>query len=103
MNNYINKYKNIYMTMIITFLFSFIDHGFKWFNHIPNHDSIGFALWPMQDFIISLGRFIQGIHKVFIGNIVSPVIQGIFVSIFVSLTVYYIMKIFTIKKFNIVP
>ncbi len=90
--------KELYIALIATFILGILAHGFVFFNYSFSHDSLTFAFSNDAMWKISLGRFMQPVGMLIRGNIHTPWVIGMFSMLYISLTTYFLSKIFKIKK-----
>ncbi len=85
-------------SIIISFIFGFVAHGYAFSNFNPSHDSL-VELMGFQFHKVTLGRFLAPVYQmIFSPNIYSiPWINGLFGILWLSLIVYFLTDIFQIK------
>ena len=89
---YSKKEKLLY-SIIFTFIWGILAHGFCYFNLNFSHDS----LLVIQDdisFQISIGRFIQPLYFLLRGNVYAPALVGFISLTFIGLSVFIISLLF---------
>lgn len=83
--------------LLWTFVFSFIAHGYRWFNAGFSHDSLAVLqhgnLWQ-----VSIGRFLVPFYLMFRGKIAIPWLIAILSVAFLSLSIVLIVKLLGIKR-----
>lgn len=91
--------KEIYTyTMVCTFVFGIIAHGYGFYNLNYSHDSMG-VYQNDYEWQISLGRFFQPIYvNIIRGNIYTPTLIGVLSLVFIGIAIIILCRLFKIKE-----
>lgn len=87
----------IIYVFICNMLFGMAAHGYCYFNLSYSHDSLMVYQRDIQ-WQITLGRFLQPAYLWFRGQIYTPFLVGVFSLIYLSISVYLVVKILNLKS-----
>ncbi|MCR5464817.1 MAG: glucosyltransferase domain-containing protein [Bacteroidales bacterium] len=89
--------KRVAKVILWTVFFSFLAHGFSWFNVAFNHDSL--KVFQLDgNWQASLGRFLIPVYLLLRGKIVAPLLVAFLSVLFLSLSVALTVRLLDIKR-----
>jgi len=93
------KVKNKFLvSLIVTLIFGFIAHGYFFSNQTLSGDSL-YEFENTSSWKITIGRFLVPLIRSLLGEIVTlPWLSGFLSLFFIALSVYFILKIFSIDN-----
>ncbi len=93
--------KELKTVMVSTFFWGLLAHAMMFLEFYPSHDSLSIvsedAIWE-----ITLGRFCQPLYLLLRGNINSPWLVGLLSLIYLSFSLFLIIRLFDIKSTAII-
>lgn len=94
----LNNKKELITSFVFTFIWCFMAHAYIFLNTTISHDSLNEFVY-IDDWKIAIGRFIAPIFKCLFGSkIAISWTSGILMAIFLSLSVFVLIKIFNIRS-----
>lgn len=93
----LKRNKNNIVCIFVLICFSFLCHGYMFFNKLPNYDEAT-ALFS-KGLSLELGRFLRPYTSFFTRGCSLPVVIGLFCTLFGIISVFYICRIFDINSY----
>lgn len=83
---------------LYTLVFQFVAHGYRYFTLAYTHDSTLIVQHTDLQWQVSLGRFFQPVYWLLRGDIAAPFLIGLFSYIFLSLSIFLIVRQLRIRS-----